>query len=405
MADGSISRRNFLASSGAVLGTGMVSNAAVGANERIRIGIIGCGNRGNSHISSLIDLKDDQNVEICAVCDVWQPNLKSAVTRVENGFGKKPFATTRFGEVLERDDVDGVVIVTPDFGHTPIMIEALKADKDVYVEKPMALELENANKAVDLTRENKRVVQVGTQRRSEGRWYAANDLVKSGKLGKVSWINAANCFNHARWARDYSNCKKEDVDWDAYLFNRPKVSFDPKLLRRWHLYKMCTNGISGLWMTHLVDAACMIMGSSYPNSAVAHGGNYVWKDGREHCDVFHALIDYPEGYLFDWAMTLTNSYGTHYTVHGTYGTLDMEKLTYSGAGGQKGKQPEAGKLEARPDGNHMANWLECMRSRKRPVADIEFGHQHSAATIMSAKALHTGQRMTYDAKNRRIVPG
>ncbi|HEO70702.1 MAG TPA: Gfo/Idh/MocA family oxidoreductase [Candidatus Hydrogenedentes bacterium] len=405
MSHASLSRRSFLASSGVALGAGMISRTALGANERIRVGLIGTGDRCGAHIKSLADLQQAHNIEVSAVCDVWRPNRESSAAAVEKAFGKKPFATSRFGEVLTRADVDAVVITTPDFSHTPIMIEALKADKDVYVEKPMALSVENANTALDLAREHERVVQVGTQRRSEGRWSAAHDLIAAGTLGTVSWISAANCFNHARWARDYANCKQEDVDWEAYLFNRPMVPFDPRLLRRWHLYKICTNGISGLWMTHLIDAACMIMGSSYPESAVAHGGNYVWKDGREHCDLFHALVDYPEGYLFDWAMNLANAAGTHYTVHGRYGTLDMESGTYSGAGGEKGKGPEAGKLEARPDGNHMANWIECIRSRQRPVADIEFGHQHSVATIMAAEALHTGRRMRYNREEHKIYPG
>ncbi len=405
MSDTSLSRRGFLASSGLALGAGMVSRVASGANERIRIGLIGTGNRCGSHIKSIGALSKAHNADVTAVCDVWRPNREWAASQVKKVFGKKPFETTRFGEVLARKDIDAVVITTPDFSHTPIMIEALKAGKDVYVEKPMALSIEAASEAVDLTRKHKRVVQVGTQRRSEGRWKAAHDFVASGQLGQVSRISAANCFNHPRWARDFDNCKEEDVDWDAYLFNRPKVPFDPRLLRRWHLYRMCTNGISGLWMTHLIDAAHMVMGSTYPNSAVAHGGNYVWKDGREHTDVFHALIDYPEGYLFDWAMSLTNAAGTHYTVHGRNGTLDLEDCTYSGAGGEEGKAIGSGKLESGPDGNHMANWLECMRTRKRPTADIEYGHQHSVATIMAAEALETGRRMKYDPEQRKMFAG
>jgi predicted dehydrogenase len=405
MSDTSLSRRGFLASSGVALGAGMVSRAASGANERIRIGLIGTGNRCGSHIKSIGGLSKAHNVDVTAVCDVWCPNREWAANQVKKVFGKKPFETSRFGEVLARKDIDAVVITTPDFAHTPIMIEALKAGKDVYVEKPMALSIEAASEAVDLTRKHGRVVQVGTQRRSEGRWKAAHDFVASGQLGQVSRISAANCFNHPRWARDFANCKEEDVDWDAYLFNRPKVPFDPRLLRRWHLYRMCTNGISGLWMTHLIDAAHMVMGSTYPNSAVAHGGNYVWKDGREHTDVFHALIDYPEGYLFDWAMSLTNAAGTHYTVHGRNGTLNLEDCTYSGAGGEEGKQVESGKLASGPDGNHMANWLECMRSRQRPTADIEYGLQHSVATIMAAEALETGRRMRYDQGERKMFPG
>jgi len=402
----SISRRNFLAAGGAALAAGFAVNRSVwGANDRLSIGMIGTGDRAGAHIADLAKLRDSHNVAITAVCDVWRPNREAAAAKVEKLFGSAPFATSRFREMLAREDIDAVVIATPDFGHTPIMIEALETGKDVYVEKPMALELDGALKAMALTREKERVVQVGTQRRSEGRWMAAHKFIAEGNLGTVSRVSASNCFNHPRWARDYSDCKREDVDWEAYLFNQPMVDFDPKLLRRWHLYKMCTNGMSGLWMVHLIDAATITMGATYPDSAVAHGGLYVWKDGREHTDVFHALLDYPEGFLFDWSMSLTNAAGSRYKIHGRYGTMDLDALTYSGEGGEQGKQIEAGTLTPEPDQNHMANWLDCIRSRQRPNADIEYGVQHSVATIMAADALHTGLRQRYDRENRRIYAG
>ena len=153
--------------------------------------------------------------------------------------------------MLTRDDIDAVVIATP--VRAPIMLEALKAGKDVYVEKHMSIELDMANEAVDLARAKERVVQVGTQRRSEGRWRAAQEFLGVQGLGTLTRVSSSVCFNHPRWARDVSDCKAEDVDWDAYLFNREKVPFDPNLIRRWHLYKMCTNGLAGLWMVHLVD--------------------------------------------------------------------------------------------------------------------------------------------------------
>jgi predicted dehydrogenase len=401
-----LSRRGFLAASSLAVGAGMIlPRAALGANDRIRVGMIGTGDRAGAHIGDIGKMKESHNIEIAAVCDVWKPNRESSAARVEKLFGKKPFATSKFGELLARNDVDAVVIATPDFGHTPIMIEALKAGKDVYVEKPMSLTIDEANEALDLARKNDRVVQAGTQRRSEGCWKASHAFIASGQLGQVTRISAANNVNEPRWARDFDNCKEADVDWDAYLFNRPKVAFDPRLLRRWHLYKMCTNGLSGLWMAHLIDAAHILMGATFPNSAVAHGGLYMWKDGREHADVFHALLDYPEGFLFDWCMGLTNSAGNHYTVHGRNGTLDPEKLTYSGDGGAGDKKLADGKVDPIPNENHMANWIDCMRSRKRPNADIEFGHQHAAATIMAANAFEAGQRMRYDREQRRIYPG
>jgi len=365
-----------------------------GANDRIRTGHIGLGPRGLAHLDGFRD-------NVVALCDVDANRLEQARHRL----GHRIACVADYRELLQNRNVDAVVIATPDHWHALQTIHACQAGKDVYVEKPMSLTVEEANEALDLARQNERVVQVGTQRRSEGRWKAARKLIESGQVGPITRVSSANYFNHPRWARDFSDCKEDAVDWDAYLFNRPKVAFDPRLLRRWHLYRMCTNGLSGLWMTHLVDALHNVMGATYPNSAVALGGIYLWKDGREHSDVFHALLDYPEGFIYDWGMGLTNGAGTHYTIHGRYGTIDMEKQTYSGEGGEQGKEIAAGSLEAVPDENHMANWLDCIRSRQRPTADIAFGHQHSVATIMAAAALDTGQRMRYDRDQRKISAG
>jgi predicted dehydrogenase len=403
----SISRRCFLQSS-SVAGVAMVgapslaATNAVGANDRISIGIIGCGGRGSALMNEIRQSAKKHNCAITSVCDVWQPNLQRAAKSVTSWFDTPPHTTTRFAEVLNRKDIDAVVIATPDFGHCPIMIAALEAGKDVYCEKPMAMEMKNANRALDLARANDRVVQVGTQRRSDGHFSAAAEFLATEQLGTVSRVSVGNFFNEPRWARDYSNCKKQDVDWDAYLFNRPKTDFDPRLLRRWHLFKLCTNGISGLWMAHHIDIIHLLMNSTYPSSAVAHGGTYVWKEDREHCDTFHALLDYPKGYLVDWAMSLGNAQGQHFTVHGTNGTLDLGSWTVQPERRAQ-RELEQQKITAHPSESHMGNWLACIRSRQRPNADIQYGHQHAAATIMAAAAQETGQRQVYDVEKREIV--
>jgi len=315
MSADAITRRGFLASASAgaaILGTGtLAAHAAVGANERLAIGMIGTGDRGQYLTGEILKLSKQHNAEIIAVCDVWKPNLDKCAARVNDHFGREPRKFTRFQDLLEVNDLDAVVVATPDFGHAPIMIAALKAGKDVYVEKPMSINLAEANEALNLARQHERVVQVGTQRRSEGRFKAAGREFATGILGKLNRISAAMFVNAPRWARGFDDCKPGDVDWDAFLFNRPKVPFDPRFLRRWHLYKLCTNGLSGLWMAHYSDAVHMITGSTYPASAVAHGGVYVWEDGREHDDTFQTLIEYPEGYLMSWAMGLGNSLGDY----------------------------------------------------------------------------------------------
>ncbi|HPD31792.1 MAG TPA: Gfo/Idh/MocA family oxidoreductase [Phycisphaerae bacterium] len=395
----------------ATRGTGLAAGASaaksrrIGPNDRVSIGIIGCGGRGSQLMQDIHDVAKDRNAEITAVCDVWKVNLNVAAAKVKEWFGKQPRASTRFGDILALDDVDAVVIATPDFGHTPIMIEALKAGKDVYVEKPMSMEIAEANQALDLARKHERVVQVGTQRRSEGRFKGAAKEFSTGILGKLNRISAAMNVNHPRWARSYADCKQSDVDWDAFLFNRPKRPFDPSLLRQWHFYKLCTNGLSGLWMAHYSDSVHMVTGAKYPTSAVAHGGIYVWKDGREHTDTFHALLDYPEGFLMSWGMGLANSHGVHFDLCGTEATMDLEKWVVSGEGGAGVKKMPARPLQAEPSESHMGNWIDCIRSRKRPNADIEYGHQHAVATIMAAAALETGRRHVYDPVRREMRPG
>ncbi len=354
-----------------------------------------------------------------AVCDVWKVNLDQAVAQVDKAFGKQPRAFTRFADLLALNDVDAVTIATCDSAHTPIMIAALKAGKDVYVEKPMSLSVAEASEALDLARRNERVVQVGTQNRSNGVYWAARDLLGSGVLGKISRVTAARNFNHPRWARPYDDCKEKDVDWNAYLFNQPKQSFDPKLLRRWHLYKGFTNGLSGLWGCHYIDAMHIMTGAGYPRRATALGNVYVWQDGRQHEDVFHGLWDYPEGFMYDWGMSLTNGANNYWSVHGTEGTLAAEsgelgtrRWLLSKDGGDPKSKVEGRKIEGLPstynaggmEADHFANWIDCMRTRKRPTADIAFGHQHSVATIMAAAALHEGKTYTYDPEKRQIRP-
>lgn len=402
-------RRRFLQTS-SLAGASFLGVQAVlgqdveGANDRLSIGLIGLGGRGNYHLHTLKTMAKTANVEVAALCDVWKTRLDRAAVDVEAKWRKAPMKTTRFGELLANGKVDAVVIATPDFSHTPIMIEALKAGKDVYIEKPMAIEAEQANRVLDLTREKGAVVQVGTQRRSDGYFKAGAKLIATGVLGKITRVSSEYNFNHARWAAPYKDCKESDVDWDAFLLDLPKRKFDPRLLCRWQLKKMCSNGIPGLWMAHYVDAVNMVLGTTYPSKVVALGGTYYWKEDREHGDTFRAILEYPEDLMMCWGMSLANEAGRYWTVHGTNGTIDMQNWQLLRAGG-KNTSVKDQKIAAERSDSHMGNWLDCIRSRKRPNANIEMGHQHAISTIMAATARDSGQRQTYDRARRLIVPG
>lgn len=404
-----MNRRQFLQTSSAatlVVGASAWTSLARGSpNSRIQLGMIGTGDRAQALLGEILPLADKHNVQVTALCDVWQKNLEAAAAKVKAKSGVEPRKFTRFGEVLALKEVDAVVIATPDATHAPILIAALQAGKDVYVEKPMCIDVPSATRALDLARVNQLVVQVGTQRRSDGHFIAAAKELQSGVIGKINRITAGMFVNAARWARPYEDCQAADADWDAFLFNqREKIPFDPKRLRRWQLYRMTSNGLAGLWMTHYADSVHILTGAKYPSHAVALGGQYVWQDGREHADTFQALLDYPEGFLFSWSMGLGNSAGIHYTVHGTEGTLDAEKWLVSSEGGV-GKTFAPRKITPTPTTSHIENWFECLRSRQRPTADIEYGHQHVVATVMSATAFETGQRQKYDPVKRTISAG
>ncbi|MGC8644342.1 MAG: Gfo/Idh/MocA family protein, partial [Isosphaeraceae bacterium] len=335
------------------------------------------------------------------VCDVWHKASGVAAGKLKQRLGHEPRQFTRFADLLERRDVDAVVIATPDFSHGTILNAALKAGKDVYVEKPMTIDLDSARSVLDLARAGSRVVQAGTQRRSDGHFRAAAQHIASGELGQISRVSTAVAFNEPRWRRPVADVHEADVDWPAYLLHLAPRPFDAKLLRRWQLYRETSNGLPGLWMTHYADAVHMLTSAKVPHNAVALGGIYVWKDGRQHTDTFHTVLEYPEGFLFDWGMGLGNAAGWHFTVHGTKATLDAEHWTIQAEGRNQKPRP----ITPEHSVSHMENWLECLRSRQRPNADIEYGYQHVVATVMAAQALESGRRYAYDPKQRAIVMG
>lgn len=407
-----ISRRSFLHVTGAAsLGAAVVNLApsrlrgAGGVNDRINIGMIGTGDRAQSLLSEIQKAARNHNVEVTAICDVWKKNREATAARIKSVSGTEPRACSRFQELLSLPDVDAVTIATPDFGHTPIMLQALAVGKDVYVEKPMSLELELANRALVLAREKKRIVQVGTQRRSDGKHIAGAQAIASGALGKLSRISVAVHFNQARWARAYEDCQEADVDWSAFLMGKGMMPFDAKLLRRWQLYRFCTNGIPGLWLPHYADLICLFTGARYPSRAVSLGGNFIWKDGREHADTFQTILEYPEGFVFDFTMDLGNATGTRFLLHGTGATLDVDNWTITPEGGDNNQKPEPRLISAVPATGHMENWLECLRTRKLPNADIQIGQQQTVAVVMSALASETGQRQRFDPDKQVIIAG
>ena len=185
-------------------------------NERIRLGLIGCGGRSQAHLAAL--KRCGQGTTIAAICDVWRVNREREAAQIERDFGSTPKQTSRYQELLAMKDVDAVFIATPDMTHPRILADAVAAGKDVYCEKPFAVNFADGKMAWQAVKKSKQVVQVGTQRRSEPQMIGAAKAIQSGVIGKVTRVEMAVNFQEQRWHRELTNVKPEDVDWEAFQF-------------------------------------------------------------------------------------------------------------------------------------------------------------------------------------------
>lgn len=423
-----VNRRTFLAS-----GTGGVAAAAlampsrsyarvIGANDRINIGVIGCGNRSGDLMNAMTGFMKEENFTFTALCDVWKPALERRSDWVKEKTGKAPITFSRYQKLLELDEVDAVMITTPDHGHSPILIAASNAGKDVFCEKPMAMNMKEARGAVDAVRSNKTICQIGTQRRSHGRFITAARYIQQGNLGKVISVDLKWNDNGPRWDRNFDDVRREDVDWEGYLMHTTKYPFHPRRYRCWHLYRDYSIGTIGLLGAHLTDLVTWFLKAPHPESAVAFGDRLVWKN-REHYDTIIATYKYP-GFIVTCEHRLgNNSMRSESMFFGTQGILTSEMISSEGSVDPKRLEPtgqiystsplsqksEDGKpkeiqIETDPSGmDHNLNWIHAMRDRKDPNATVEDGYSHSLIAMMGHFAADYGKRMVYDSENREIT--
>lgn len=389
----------------AIAGPALLSPSRVlGANERINIGIIGVGQRCRDLMNDVHKLSEKCNVQITAVSDIWSVNLDRAANTVKGWYGAEPRKFRHYEDLLAQKDIDAVIIATADFQHAHMLADAVEAGKDVYCEKPMANDLSDAKRALDSVVASRRIVQLGTQRRSDGMHAAAAEMVQSGVLGTISKVDVSWNYFGARWRRgDVDQAKEQDVEWERFLIGRKYRKFDPHQFMEWRLFRDFSGGIPDQWLSHMIDVVHWLTGEQYPKSVVAHGGVYMWKDGRENEDTFQALLEYPKGFLASYSTRFGNSGGDGMFIYGSNGTLDCDKWKITGSGGGgAGKIKEEIAIKPKPSVNHMENWLECMRYKSQPNADIHSGFSHSIAVIMATRALRSGRKVTYDPVRQEI---
>jgi predicted dehydrogenase len=299
-----------------------------------------------------------------------------------------------------------------------MLADAARAGKDVYIEKPIAMNMAELIEAVDAVKKAGRVVQVGTQMRSYPQSAAARRFVTSGKLGKILKVEQARNSYKPYW-QGYGGeeffavpARAEDIDWDAFLMGRESRPFSAEVYTGWYGYTEFSRGPHTNLAVHFYDIAHYITGATIPSKVVAFGGTYRWKDNFTAPDSVEVVLEYPEDFLVRYCTVFGNSGGRFAKLFGTLGTLDAKNLSsrepwsVSGEGsGEADKIAQAFDLPMEERTPHMQNWLECIRSRQDPIAPIEAGYAHAVAVIMADEAMVSGRRQIYDAAARSVQAG
>ena len=441
-------RRTFIKetakTAAAVSMTARAYSRVIGANDRIRLAQLGCGDRSRGHVHMSQLASKHTPVEHVAVCDLWSKARERRGAQVKQVFGVQPQAYQHYEDMLSRNDIDGVMIATGDFQHAKLCAEVVRAGKDCYCEKPFANVLADAKECRSVVKASKQVVQIGSQHRTQPYQVAVRDILRSNRIGPIVRIEQEWNVNEPRWhqrQKAIQELRREDTDWNRWLLGKPDRPFDPRVYLEFRLFKDFSGGIFDQWMSHASDLVHLWTDSTHPVSCVATGGIFVWKDGRENPDTATAVFTYPKGFLYSYSTTFGNSYRSFSRILGRNGTVE----NYGGEGaslflateeggphqpdpegsphqpeyqappglGRKGDKPEIVRVEGAPpgdshgpsddDAHHLEDWLQAMRDRKQPGATIDHGFSHAICCIMAAQSYWSGKKLYWDAKAEEIV--
>ena len=392
-----MNRRNFLAASAA-------SAARVrGANDRVRAGIIGAGGRGKYLTANFKEV----GAEMAAVCDVYKPNLEGGLKVASTG--AKPFSDYR--RLLDDKSLDAVVIATPDHWHAQMSIDAVNAGKDVYVEKPMCHKVEEGFRMVDAVRRTKRVLQVGTQRRSFDLFQEAKQIVDTGVLGEVRLVNGW-WLNHQAGLRQAKI--GGDLDWKQWLGSAPKREMDPTRFFNWYYFWDYSGGLMVGQAAHVIDAINWFMNSKFPSAVTCAAGRNNLQ-GAEVPETTCMCLEYPENYMAVFtvgykAMRYAPVNDQLKQFHGNKARFDVGRESYAlYMEDPKAIDMKPVKQTRRPGSfepatrAHIRNFLECIRTRKDPNAAVEMGNYTAVALCMAMDALRAGRRLRFDAAKHQVV--
>jgi len=426
------------ASKAAPRGAGRV----LGANDRINIAFIGYGMQFESLLRVFKNRQQQKNdVHFAAVCDVWEPRLRYGQ---EQSAAEKAYRDYR--EVLQRPDIDGVVLAVPDHWHFAMASQAMLAGKDVYLEKPMTRTLEEAAKLNDLVNRTKRVLQVGGSGPATRLYWKVNDYIKAGKMGKLVWGLISYNRNTRQGMWDYpipgvgsdhwpdAKVTPENLDWNLWLGPAPKRRFSAERYFRWRKFWDYSTGNAGDLLYHRLGMMSTMVGFDFPARAVGVGGIYVQKN-REVPDTYMTMIEYPGEYSINMVSCMANATSVPVTVYGNWATLQVAEgqAAMDAMGDQRRAQPAGPRrrllsaavkperqflkefqeandgrtevtIESEPGPTLGENWLDSMRSREAPLYNVLRGYQVMAAIALGVESYRKGRVMAFDPVRQVMLP-
>ena len=420
MSDRQITRRQFINTSAGSISS-LALPAALGANERINFGVIGCGGMGTGHVGSLVKRSEADNIKVMAVCDVYQRRI----TRAKNICQGDGYSDYR--RLLERKDIDAVLIATPDHWHAKLTIEAMESGKHVFCEKPMTHTVEQAIAVREAVRRYKKVLQVGPQGTGNDSYWKAREAIQAGRIGKVTWAqgsynrNARIClFNEHQKIDPTAGPDKsgeDHIDWDMWLGHKwglaPKREWTPEHFFRFRKYWPYNGGVATDLLYHkLAPLLIAIAGpdGAYPRHVSAVGGLYIEKDGRDIPDTFLMTADYPGEFSIFLVSTLTNDAGIPDRIYGKNGTLDVGGEPLLKANGDMAPEFKAkndGKDEARISvesrRDQEGNFIDVIRGGGPLHCNVELGCATMVAIKMAVESYRQSKTMLWDSHRERVI--
>lgn len=405
---------------------------ATAPSDRVNIGIIGVGWRGGTHLRELVKrTKDKGDVQVTAVSDLYEPRLKQA----KEICGGKAFRDYR--ELLAQPDVDGIIAAVPWHWHAKISLDACNAGKDVYVETPMTIDIDDAKKLYETAKQKKRVVQVGNQMASLDEYWRAKEVVESGVLGKLLITEASWCRNSREGQWNYKidpDCSPENLDWETWHGAKyeltPPRAFSRERFFRWRKFRDYGGGSASDLLCHTLGCLLVMIGREFPQLVTSAGGQYVEFD-RDIYDTYITMIEYPKQHMVVVDGTMINEQGRPEMIRGHEATCFIhpdgviitpervfakdfrEKCDNAGLKGKWVKAPvsswrrerqiEALRIEKQPRPSHMDNYLHCIRTRETPVEDALAGYMITVAVELGVQSYYQNTTKHFDPLNRVVL--